>query len=225
MTLHVGQLGQECWGHADVPQGRVDAGIIGALVDVVELNIRPPLSLRRPLEGKPRTRVVVHHDPAAWPFDDAAPISHVSRASNREQRFAVGLLDGLGVKEHSVLSHRVQHRPIPGTSQDIFQSLNTVKNLLVSQEVVHPRCALLIEAISSYSDKMSGRSSTSVRQTRQPAIGYRRCLAGNTRCGAPYRVTAHPQPVGLLPDELPASLSLWAASKWSHVVLGVVGGG
>ena len=43
-------------------------------------------------------------------------------------------------------SHRLQHRPIPGTLQHIFQRFNTVENLLVSQDVAHPQCVLLIES-------------------------------------------------------------------------------
>lgn len=141
MTLHVGQFGQEGRGHADVPQGCVVARIVGAPVEVVELNIRPPRALCRPQKGERRTPVVVQHDP----IHDCATRTGIAvlPADDGEQRFTACLLDGLGVKEDGVPGHRFQHCSALDTTQhDISQSLESVEDGFVSHANVRPPGAL-----------------------------------------------------------------------------------
>ena len=153
MTFHVGQLRQKGRRHADVPEGCVDVwirvvrvGLDSNLEEVIDLQIRSPPLLCRPLERLCWTRVVVQHDPTAVrTFDDVASTSPVRGARNREQCCAVGPRDGLGVQEHRVRSHCLQFRPIAGTSQHVSQGLGAVKNLLASQGLDHLRGTRLIE--------------------------------------------------------------------------------
>ena len=111
---------------------------------MVELNIRPPRALCRPQEGERRTPVVVQHDP----IHDCTTTTGIAvlPADNGEQRFAVGLLDGLGVKEDGVPGHRFQHCSALDTAQhDILQSLKSVEDGFGSHANVRPRVRYLAE--------------------------------------------------------------------------------